>query len=58
MPKSHKNQPASSKKLRTETPDLVEVEDAITSEVAEAETSVGTPTSETYEMCMKQNFPD
>ena len=48
MPKSRKTQPASSKKLRTETPDPVEVEDAITSEVAEAGTSIGTPTSETY----------
>ena len=50
MPKSRKIQPAVSKKPRTETPppDRVEVEDAITTpEVAEAETSVGTPTSAT-----------
>ena len=50
MPKSRKSQPASNKKPRTETPppDQVEVEDAITSDVAEVETPVGTPTSATY----------
>ena len=50
MPKSRKSQPASSKKPRTEASpsDPVEIEDVITSEVVEAETSVGTPTSETY----------
>ena len=47
MPKSsRKTQP--SKKLRSETPPPAELEDAITPELAEGETPVGTPTPSTY----------
>ena len=47
MPKSsRKSQP--SKKLRSETPPPTELEDAITPELAEGETSAGTPTPSTY----------
>ena len=46
MPKSRKNQPAMSKKPRTETPP--ELEDAIAPELAEGETPTGTPNPGTY----------
>ena len=44
MPKSRKSQPAMLKKPPTETPplDQTELEDAITSEIAEGETPAGT----------------
>ena len=48
MPKSRKSQPAMLKKPRTKTPPLAELEDAITSEIAEGETPTGTPTPDTY----------